>query len=123
MKKSLVCISLISLIYLVNWWTNKNVCDNDPIVVHDTVYQQPSMPQSEFEQHPNQLFLITEDWAQDPVVFIRSRFVEGKHLQYIALKEKDSVEIFAPFKKMSNLEYDHWVNKNVSSYQYVHSIK
>ena len=65
----------------------------------------------------SEMFLITEDWLQEPIYYAPSRFIDGKNISFVALQEQDSVIIFIPQQKISIKQYHTWVGKSTGAYE------
>ena len=63
------------------------------------------------------LGLVSEEYIQDEISYI-PRFVQDKKVITIALSTGDSIILFTPSDKMSDVEYNKWLGRSKAAYEY-----
>ncbi len=105
----LVCLVLMLYLCYSKSNTNIQVPMNDKIM--SLFVSEPEPPQFF-------LSLVSPDYMQDEISYA-PRFVQGKNVTYIALAKSDSIILFTPSDKMSDMEYNKWLGRSKAAYEYV----
>jgi len=72
------------------------------------------------ESKKSEVFLVSDDWQEEPIWYTPSRFIKGKNIHIVALSHSDSVTVFVPYQKVTLKEYTKWIGRNKGNYEMKH---